>query len=68
MRKKKLCVLCRHAVGRGDRHAKDHCPPKPGKTGEHYARKQRRKRAAKRDAFVPTRGQAVAGTGVPKGE
>lgn len=64
---KKLCVNCGHVVGEGDRHAKSACPPMKGKTGEHYARKQRRKRQARRDSDVPKRGVTVAGTGVPKG-
>ena len=59
-------MLCGHRVGQGDRHAKGHCPPKPGKTGEHYARKQRRKAQARMNGDTTKRGEAVAGTGVPK--
>lgn len=64
----KKCILCRHAVSTGNRHRAGHCPPVAGKTGEHHRRKMIAKRRGRRESnLIPQRGQAIAGTGVPKG-
>jgi len=64
----KLCVLCRHPVGEGDRHAVRNCPPVAlGRDSQKARKKRAGKRRARRDGDIPVRGQAIAGTGVPKG-
>jgi predicted nucleic acid-binding Zn-ribbon protein len=65
----KACVNCGHAVSRGDRHSVLSCPPKArGRDSVRQKRKRAAKKRRRRDAaLIPQRGQAVAGTGVPKG-
>jgi hypothetical protein len=67
----KPCIHCGNQVGGGgDRHARIACPPRAlGSDSQRARRKRAAKRRAKRNAdLIPARGQAVAGTGVPKGE
>lgn len=65
----KDCVRCGHKVSLGDRHAVISCPPRAlGAMSQRARRKRAAKKRAKRlHAFIPVRGQAIAGTGVPKG-
>lgn len=55
----KLCILCQHAVSRGDRHAASQCPPVRGRRGQHRTRRQRQ------TVEYVERGAAIAGTGKP---
>ena len=66
----KSCVHCGHAVSCGDRHSRLDCPPRfKGAQANRRRRRHLAKRRARREhIYVPDRGKAVAGTGVPKGE
>lgn len=62
----KTCPHCGHPVGQGDRHSVKNCPPKfLGKRA--ILRARARRRAKKAGEWIPKRGAAVAGTGVPGG-
>jgi capsid portal protein len=65
----KSCVNCHHPVSGGDRHARFACPPalKGALSNRKKAHSKAKKKAKKERAFLPARGQAVAGTGVPSG-
>lgn len=65
----KACIRCNHDVGEGDRHALMSCPPRAlGRNSRKARQKRKEKKRRKRDALLnPVRGQAVAGTGKPKG-
>ena len=59
------CILCGHRVGQGNRHAKFACPPKPTRR-KALLRAKAKRRAKKAGEWIPKRGEAIAGTGVPK--
>ena len=62
---KKDCVECGHAVGGGgNRHKRDHCPPRPGVYGDSRRLKLQQKKSKKKAEKNPQRGITVAGTGV----
>ena len=61
---KKKCVECGHPVGGGgNRHAKDHCPRKPGVYGGSRMEKLLKHREEKKQANKIKCGVPVAGTG-----
>ena len=63
---RKCALGCGHPVGRGDRHAKNSCPPAIGRHGERYERQRRNRRNRNRGSDQPQRGVVIPGTGGPK--
>lgn len=66
---RKKCIECGHPVGGGgNRHAKDHCPRKPGIYGGSRMEKMLKRREEKKQAKKIKRGVPVAGTGAGAAE